>query len=163
MRVLVCVSALVPLLASASPAQNCGPFVVSTTATGGGCATSPTTPAALIVVLGPSTPGSCDIVFVVNASSLLSVQQLPSLLWLGVANPALNLAPLGFPGCTLLTSADVFLSLPPTGIPGQTSGTVPVAPNPVFVGATVYVQALATPIGLLGPYATLSNGIAVSL
>ncbi len=166
MRTVACVAMSVLFLAAEATGQSCGPFLVSTAPTGGGCA-----PfgggggiAALTGGLGPSPPVACNIVFTVTASSILFVQSAPTLLWLGVGNPALNLAPLGFPGCTLLTSGEVLLPVLPVGLPPVNSITVPVAPNPVFVGATVFAQALALPTGLAGGVQpTLSNGIRVSL
>ncbi|HKB17241.1 MAG TPA: hypothetical protein VKF62_14330, partial [Planctomycetota bacterium] len=113
--------------------------------------------------LGPASPATCNLVFTVTAPSILFISSTPALLMVGVSNPALNLGPAGFPGCTLLTSAEVLLPLPAAGVPPIHSSTVAIPPNPAFVGVTVYTQALAMPAGLVGPQPTLSNGIAVSL
>lgn len=163
MRVLGCVSALVLVLAGECSAQFCAPLLVSSANTGPGCAPFGGGLPSLTGGASISPPGTCVFVFTVVAPPFLFSPAIPVLLGIGATNPALALAPSGFPGCTLLTSAEVLLVLPPAPSPPVYSTAFAIPASPALVGATAYTQAVTLPSGLPGLQPALSNGIAVSL
>lgn len=76
----------------------------------------------------------------------------------GFANPALNLASIGLPACTLLSSVEVSLGINPTA--PVTPLTFPIPNFPSIVGASLNAQAVMIDPSLGGSLpAYLSNGV----
>lgn len=127
---------LLPLLLPAT-AQTCGPFTFVVTGTGPGCSPPilPSLGAPLTVSIQPGPgPGTCRIGFAGAVLTLLS-----HVLVLGLSDPALDLGPYGFPGCTLRASPDSVAALSPSGSGG--SLLVAVLPkDPARIGSSAYAQ-----------------------
>ncbi len=145
---------LLPLLLPATAAaQACGPLTFVVTPTGTGC--SPPVfplPNPSLTVTVAAGPGNCSIQF------FGPVLMIPHFLTLGVANPALDLTPFGFPGCTLLTSLDIVDKLFPT-VGGGLLLTVLLPQDPALIGATAYAQFF----DVVAFTIALSNGVRIDI
>jgi len=141
------------LLPATAAAQTCGPLTFVVTQTGAGCSPPsfplPNPSLTLTVVPGP---GNCSIQF------FGPVLMIPHYLTVGVSNPALDLTPFGFPGCTLLTSLDFVDKLFPN--PGSGSLLAVVLPqDPALIGASAYAQFF----DIVAFTIALSNGIRIDI
>ena len=155
-------TALVLALAAApAAAQPCGPITFAFAGTGPGCAPfGGSAPALMTGLIAPTPPTICTVWFWMITGTPPSV---PAFLILGVSNPALNLTPFGFAGCTLLANPEVVLPMPwvalipPFGPPAY-QRFIPVPATPSVIGAIVFCQAV-----VLGPSPTFSSGASVSI
>ncbi|MCI0587178.1 MAG: hypothetical protein L0323_10095 [Planctomycetes bacterium] len=141
------------LLPATAAAQACGPLTFVVTQTGPGCSPPvfplPNPSLTVSVVPGPS---SCTIQF------FGPVLMIPHYMTLGVSNPALDLTPFGFPGCTLLTSLDIVDKL----FPNPGSGallTILLPQDPALIGATAYAQFF----DVVAFTIALSNGLRIDI
>jgi hypothetical protein len=145
--------AVVPL--SVAQAQACGPLNFSFSVTGPGC--FPNGPGLGIPTLGvglvpPTVPNTCAVQF----STPLSL--IPPLLAIGTSNPALDLTPLGFPGCTLLATPQIVVPMPVvSGFFFTLTALVP--QDPALIGASVFAQGFM----LFGGTFALTNGREVAI
>jgi hypothetical protein len=143
---------LLPLvLSGTAAAQACGPLTFVVTPTGTGC--SPPSfplPNPSLTVTVAAGPGNCSIQF------FGPVLMIPHYMTLGVSNPALDLAPFGFPGCTLLTSLDIV----DKNFPGPNGLLTVVLPqDPALIGATAYAQFF----DVVAFTIALSNGLRIDI
>ncbi len=151
--------------------QSCGPFTVAIGPNGTGCSPSGgVVPVLLAQAAGSGAIPPCYISFTMTPPPAGAA----ALLIVGASDPALDLAPVGLPGCVLRASPDLLLYMgwaspycapPPMMCPsGYFVRSVILPPDPSLVGSTAYVQAL-----LLNGYwpnpadPRLSNGFSVTL
>jgi hypothetical protein len=108
---------------------------------------------------------SCPVEFILVPPSPASFPFLfPAFLVLGASNPALDLTPLGFAGCTLLVNPSAIAPMMPLPTVAPAFALIVQVPaSPVLIGVTVYAQGFA-----VGPVAglialELSNGLSVAI
>ena len=154
-------------LAAPSTAQVCGPLTFAFATTGAGCGPSAgAVPTLSATLLSSPTLSSCPVEFILApgpASPPFPVF-FPVFLILGTSNPALDLTPFGFAGCTLLASPDAIAPMMPlpTAVPAFAL-IVQVPASPVLIGVTGYAQGFAVG-GSAGLVALeLSNGVSVGI
>ncbi len=129
------------------------PGCASTTTYGAGCPTG--TPLTLNAQSGsrPALGGSFTL-----EVSRVRAGTLAGAVGFGFSNPALNLASIGLPACTLLSSVEVSLGITPTA--PITPLTFPIPNFPSIAGASLNAQAVMIDPSLGGSLpAYLSNGV----
>ena len=131
------------------------PCSASSAAVGGGCSAG----AGVLTLAADNAPWAGDtlrtsVTNVPNSALAVAVFGFQQ-----VAIPLASLTPLGLPGCTVLTSADItYLRLPTAGI---ATSALPVPSDPAIVGVQVRHQFLTLEVNATGALiaAATSNGL----
>lgn len=155
----VLVAAVTALAALALPssgvqAQACGPLTFQVSDTGSGCVLLPGGPVPqLTAFVVPSEP-LCSLQFVMDQGEVV-FPITGALLPIGIDDPGLEI----WPGCVLRVTPLVVIPMVPDVVFGQQHYAAAIPADPVFVGVTLFAQALWPESGEL----RFSNGLRIDM